>query len=75
MILLVGHQKNIIQMTYNLLVGKSKLVRLQFRKMLRLHSLALCGMKHLVIIMMLLLGSIMMEIQVCVMFDFNLYMF
>lgn len=64
MMLLAGLQKNIIQMTNNLLAGKSNPVRLQFRAILQLHSLASCGMKHLAIITTLLLGFIMMEIQV-----------
>lgn len=65
MTLLDGHQKNTIQMTNNLLEDRGKVVgRLQSRKRVWLRSLVLSGMKHLVIIMMLLLGSTTMEIQV-----------
>uniref|UniRef100_A0A6N2LEC1 RNA-binding protein n=1 Tax=Salix viminalis TaxID=40686 RepID=A0A6N2LEC1_SALVM len=64
MMLLDGHLRNITQMTNNLSVGRSKLVgRFQLRRMILLHNLLLCGMKHLVITMMLLLASILMEIQ------------
>lgn len=65
MMLLDGHQRNIIQMTNNLLVARSSaLTEIQFKKMVWLCNLALSGMKHLAITMMLLLGSTMMEIQV-----------
>lgn len=65
MMQLDGHQKNIMQMISNPLVGRSRVVEwLQAQRMLLLHNLALCGMKHLATIMMLLLGSTMMEIQV-----------
>lgn len=65
MMLLDGHQKNIMQMISNLLVGRSRVVEwLQAQRMLLLHNLDLYGMKHLAIIMMLLLGSTMMETQV-----------
>jgi hypothetical protein len=59
MMLLDGHPRNITQMTINLLVG-----RLQFKRMVLHHNLVLCGMKHLVITMMLLRASTLMEIQV-----------
>lgn len=56
----------------NLPVRQSRMVgRLQFRRMVRLHNLALYGMKHLVITMMLLLASTMMEIQVPYLFRFR----
>ena len=65
MMLLDGRLKNIIQMTNSLLVGRiEETVTLQVKRMVQLHSLVLCGMKHLAIIMMLLLGSTMMETQV-----------
>jgi hypothetical protein len=65
MTLLAGHLRNITQMKNNLSVGRSKLVgRLQSKRMVLLHNLLLCGMKHLVITMMLLLASTLMEIQV-----------
>lgn len=38
--------------------------RWQYNKMVWLHNLVLCGMRHLVITMMLLLGSTMIQIQV-----------
>lgn len=64
MMLLDGHQKNTILMTNTLLEGKGQVVRRLNRKRVWLRGLVLSGMKHLVIIMMLLLGSTMMEIQV-----------
>jgi len=65
MMLLDGHPRNITQMTINLLVGRSKPVgRLQFKRTVLHHNLVLCGMKHLVITMMLLRASTLMEIQV-----------
>ena len=70
MMLLDGLLKNIIQMTNSLLVGRiEEMVTLQVKRMVQLHSLVLCGMKHLAIIMMLLLGSTTMEIQVGVLGD------
>lgn len=64
MMLLDGHQRNIIQMTNNLLGAMSSMGKCLSKKMDLLHNLALCGMKHLDITMMLLQGSTMMEIQV-----------
>ncbi|XP_028087790.1 uncharacterized protein LOC114288479 [Camellia sinensis] len=65
MTLLDGYQRNIIQTTSGPLVGRSQVVeRLQVQRMLLLYNLALFVMKHLAIITMLLLDSIMMEIQV-----------
>lgn len=65
MMLLDGHQRSIIQTISSPLVGRSQVVeRLQVQRMLIHYNLALFGMKHLAIIMMLLLDSIMMEIQV-----------
>ncbi|CAL5439161.1 unnamed protein product [Camellia sinensis] len=64
MMLLDGHQRSIIQTISSPLVGRSQVVeRLQVQRMLIHYNLALFGMKHLAIIMMLLLDSIMMEIQ------------
>lgn len=64
MMLLVGHRKNIIQRTTNLVVVMSRVDMLQDKQILQLHNLVSCGMKPLVITMILLLVSIMMEIQV-----------
>lgn len=71
MMLLDGRLKNIIQMTNSPPVGRiEEMVSLVVKRMVQVHSLVLCGMKHLAIIMMLLLGSIMMEIQVGVLCDY-----
>lgn len=51
-------------MKSNPLLHKSR-VKSHIKMMLPLHNLGLCGTKPLAIIMMLLLGSTMMEIQVC----------
>ena len=77
MMLLDGHQRNIIQMTNNPLRGRSRVVgNLRFKGMLLLHNLDLFGTKHQAIIMMLLLVFITMEIQVCVfLFEFDCIMF
>lgn len=65
MMLLDGHQKNIIQMTSSLLAARSNAVtEIWFKRMVWLCNPALYGMKHLAITMMLLLGSTMTEIQV-----------
>lgn len=65
MMQLDGHQKNIMQMISSPLVRRSRVVVwLQAQRMLLLHNPALCGMKHLATIMIILLGSTMMEIQV-----------
>lgn len=71
MMLLDGHQRNIIQMKSNPLLHKSRVEKLHFKMMLLLHNLGLCGTKPLAIIMMLLLGSTMMEIQVCLFIIFK----
>nr|GME00020.1 uncharacterized protein LOC107764838 [Ipomoea batatas] len=63
MMLLDGPQRNTIQMKSNPLLHKSR-VKLHIKMMLLLHNLGLCGTKPLAIIMMLLLGSTMTEIQV-----------
>lgn len=60
----VGHQKNIILKKPNMVVAISRLDMSQAKQILQLHNLGSCGMKPLVIIMMLLLVSIMTEIQV-----------
>lgn len=64
MMLLVGHQKNTIQRTTNLVVAMGRVDMLQDKQILQLHNLVLCGMKPLVITTTLLLVSTMMEIQV-----------
>lgn len=64
MMLLVGHRKNTIQRTTNLVVVMSRVDMLQDKQILQLHNLVSYGMKPLVITMILLLVSIMMEIQV-----------
>lgn len=64
MILLVGHQRNIIQMTNNPLEGSKMAGRWKYSKMVWHHNLVLFGMRHLVITMMLLLDSTMIQIQV-----------
>lgn len=65
MMLLDGHQRNTTRTTNNPMVARVKEARRwQFKLTILLPNLALCGMKHLVTIMMLLLGSTMMEIQV-----------
>lgn len=65
MMLLDGPRRNITQKTNNLLVDRNMGVeRSLLKKMVQLHSLASCGMKHLVTIMMLPPGSTMMELQV-----------
>lgn len=65
MMLLVGHRKNTIQRTANLVVVvMSRVDMLQDKQILQLHNLVSYGMKPLVITMILLLVSIMMEIQV-----------
>lgn len=56
-----GLQRNIIMMR-NKLEGRARALG----KWLLLHNLATCGMKHLVITMMLLLDITTMEIQVCI---------
>ena len=70
MMLLDGRQRNIIQMINNPLSSWSKIVEMfLLKKMVQLRSLALFGMKHLVITLMLLLDSTMMEIQVCLLLN------
>lgn len=69
MMLLDGHQKNIILMINCQLVDKSAVEKLLVR--ILLHNLDLSGMKLLAIIMMLLLVFIMMGIQVCFQFMLN----
>lgn len=64
MMQLVGHQKNIILKTTNIVVVISRVDMSQAKQILQLHNLASFGMKPPVIIMMLLLVSIMTEIQV-----------
>lgn len=66
MMLLDGHQKNIILMINCQLVDKSAVEKLLVR--ILLHNLDLSGMKPLAIIMMLLLVFIMTGIQVCFQF-------
>lgn len=65
MMLLDGPQRNITRKTNNLLVDRNMGVESSLlKKMVQLHNLALCGMKHLVTIMMLPPGSTMMDLQV-----------
>lgn len=61
MMVLDGLQRNTILMRNK----PRALGKLKPRKGLLLHSPAMCGMKHLVITMMLLLDITTMEIQVC----------
>nr|XP_016438915.1 PREDICTED: uncharacterized protein LOC107764838 [Nicotiana tabacum] len=65
MMLLDGHQKNIILMINCQPVDKSAVEKLLVK--ILLHNLDLSGMKPLAIIMMLLLVFIMTGIQVCIM--------
>lgn len=64
MMQLVGHLKNTMQRTINLVAVMSRVGMLLEKQILQLHNLVSFGMKPLVITMMLLLVSTMMEIQV-----------
>jgi hypothetical protein len=65
MTVLDGLQRNTILVRNKTLEGRPRVLgKLNPRKGLLLHSLAMCGMKHLVITMMRLLDTTTMEIQV-----------
>lgn len=72
MMLLVGRQRNTIQIKNNLQLGLSKIARQKFREVVLLHNLGLYGMRNLAIIMMLPQGFIMMEILVSL-FDISIF--
>jgi hypothetical protein len=68
MTVLDGLQRNTILVRNKTLEGRPRVLgKLNPRKGLLLHSLAMCGMKHLVITMMRLLDTTTMEIQVSIM--------